>query len=80
METKITSTQNKILISWVRKARKTKSQFNRDMGYSSNQGYLLLSNKRNVTYETIGRLLVVYGADGPAEQIAEALRRSEGRK
>lgn len=63
-----------MLSEWVRSVGKTKSAFNKEMGYSSNQGYLLLAGKRQVTFETVGRLLVVYGSEGPAEKISEAMR------
>lgn len=68
------TTTNKILKAWADAFQKTPSVFNAEMGYASDQGYKLLAGERRVTFETVGRLLVVYGAAGPAAQIAEVMR------
>ena len=76
------NTPESILQTWVRSQKKSKAQFCRDVGYKSNYGYLLLnaSDPRPVTFEVVGRLLVVYGADGPAAAIAEAMRAADKSK
>lgn len=65
---------NKLLKAWADELQKSPSVFNAEMGYASDQGYKLLNGKRRMTFESIGRLLVVYGVDGPAMQIADAMR------
>lgn len=70
------TTPNKILSDWLKEQSKSIAQFQREIGYLSGYGYLLLSstNPRPITYEVIGRLLIVYGLDGPAVAMAEAMR------
>ena len=70
---------NEILRHWLKSQKKSVADFNREMGYWSNYAYQLtaIHNPRPITHETIGRLLVTYGLDGPALKIAEAVRKEQ---
>jgi len=74
--TKEKANANDLLRQWLTAKKKSIAQFNRDMGYWSNYGNQLLAtfSPRPITYDTIGRLLVAYGDDGPAKKIAEHMR------
>ena len=73
------ATPNELLRRWLKSQHKTVADFNREMGYWSNYAYQLTAvhNPRPITHETIGRLLVTYGLDGPALKIAEAVRKEQ---
>jgi hypothetical protein len=71
------TTANQILAVWLKAHDKSIAQLCRDCGYISGYPYqLLLRHPRPITYEVIGRLLVIYGLDGPAVAMAKAMRQA----
>jgi hypothetical protein len=59
---------------WLKAQKKTTKQFSDETGYSYIHAYQLQRGAEAITDATVGRLLIVYGTDGPAPAIAEVLR------
>lgn len=61
------------LRGWIDRSGLNIPQFAREMGYSYNHALLVVKGERPITEETLGRLLITYGPDGPAWPVAQAL-------
>jgi len=77
-KTKDIATPNQLLADWLKARDKSIAQMCRDCGYISGYPYQLLlkAHPRPITHEVVGRLLIVYGLDGPAVAMAEAIRQA----
>lgn len=66
-------TPKQALIKWADDKQITPPSFSREMGYTYQHAYQLLRGQADVTFELLGRMAVVYGADTIAP-IVSAMR------
>ena len=63
-----------ILRRWAKKNGITPAALAEQSRFTYNHAWKILSGGYPITLETLGRLLLVYGQDGPALEMAEAMR------
>lgn len=68
------NTPNAIFYKWMQKSKKTPAQVSRETGYTYGHVYQVGRGIVPVTPDFVGRLLVVYGTEGPAVEMAALLR------
>lgn len=79
-KSKITNASpEKILSDWAKANRLNISELGRALGYQSNHLQLVVgpNQKRQVNFDLIGRLLYTFGTEGPALEMAEAMKAAE---
>ena len=67
-------TPNNILSKWMKVHKKNAAEVARETGYTYGHIYQISKGIVPVTPDFVGRLLVVYGVDGPAVEMARLLR------
>jgi len=65
---------HRTLSRWLKAQKKTTKEFSNETGYSYIHAYQIRRGAEAITDATVGRLLIVYGVEGPAPAIAEVLR------
>lgn len=73
-----TNTPEKILQAWAKQRGWNASELAAAVGMSYQHAWNLLNGRSRVTYETLGRLLVMLNSEGPAMAIAEAIKTQRG--
>lgn len=69
-----TKKPNNLLRKWLAEQGTSIYELMRALGCSYPHAWLIVRGKRDVTPETLGKLLIAFGADGPAPQMAEHMR------
>lgn len=64
---------HELLREWVTEEEMSVADFARQMGYSYTHALLICNGTRNIEDAVVGRLLIVYGPEGPAWLVAQAL-------
>lgn len=64
------------LVGWMKSRGLTPAKLSRLTGFSYSHCWLL-SRGKPIGYETLARLLIIFGEEGPALRIAQAMRLSE---
>ena len=70
------SLESQELITWMKAQDLTPAKLSRLTGFSYNHCWLLFRGKA-IGLKTLARLLIVFGEEGPALRIAQAMRASE---
>jgi transcriptional regulator with XRE-family HTH domain len=66
------SLDHELLKTWLKRRDISITEFARKTGYTYVHAWGLVNGSRNITHETLGRLLVTYGADA-VKEIAPAV-------
>ena len=67
-------TPKQALRTWAKKNDIYPAKLAHDCCFTPAHAWEILKGDRDITYETLGRLLIAYGVAGPAPEIASAMR------
>ena len=66
-----------ILQDWTRKRNITPALLSKQTGFSYQHAWNIIDGETEISFETLGVLLIVYGIRGPAPAIAKAMREQQ---